>query len=231
MRCSMRSFASVGFALCVATLPLASQETRAPRFQSDINAFLKADSSSRPPAGEIELVGSSIFRLWKSVATDMAPMPVFNRAFGGSQTPDVLRYMDQIVIAYKPRIVVFYCGSNDVNAGAPASEIIARIEEFHHRLIAALPATKMIFVSVIHAPDKRNRWSAVDSVNLAMRLYSAESKQFEYVDVNPALEGPLGAPVSELYLPDSLHYRTDRDAYVRMTRVLKPVLLAAWTAK
>lgn len=224
----MRKFAGAVTALLLLAAPLASQ---APRFQSDINAFLKADSTSRPPEGQIEFIGSSIFRLWKTVATDMAPMPVFNRAFGGSQTPDVLRYEDQIVIAYKPRIVVYYCGSNDVNAGASAADIIARIEEFHQRLIRALPATKMIFVSVIHAPDKRKRWAAVDSVNIGMRIYAATAKQFEIVDINPALEGPLGSPVSELYLPDSLHYRPDHDAYVRMARVVKPALLAAWTAK
>ena len=214
--------------LCLAIGPLAGQ---APRFQSDINTFLKADSSSRPPAGQIEFIGSSIFRLWKSAATDMAPLPVFNRAFGGSQTPDVLRYMDEIVIAYKPRIVVFYCGSNDVNAGAPATEIIARVEEFHRRLLAALPATKMIFVSIIHAPDKRKRWAVVDSVNVAMLHYAMGSKQIDFVDINPALESPTGTPIPELYLRDSLHYRTDQDAYARMTRVVKPVLLAAWRAK
>ncbi len=227
----MRTLFRVIAAVCLAGAPLASQTAPPPRFQSDINAFLKADSSSRPPAGQIEFIGSSIFRLWKSVVADMEPMPVFNRAFGGSQTPDVLRYMDQIVIPYKPRVVVYYCGSNDVNAGASATDIIGRVEEFHQRLLTALPATKMIFVSVIHSPDKRKRWAVVDSVNIAMRVYSSSAKQFEFVDINPALEGPIGSPVGELYLADSLHYRTDRDAYARMTRVVKPVLRAAWTAK
>ena len=126
---------------------------------------------------------------------------------------------------------MYYCGSNDVNAGASATEIAARIVEFHGRLHKALPATKMIFVSVIHAPDKRRRWAVVDSVNLAMRMYASPSKLFEYADVNGVLEAPNGAPISELYLPDSLHYRTDRDAYVRMTGALKPMLQAAWAAK
>ena len=36
--------------------------------------------------GKILFVGSSIFRLWESVRTDMAPLPVFNHAFGGSRT-------------------------------------------------------------------------------------------------------------------------------------------------
>ena len=223
-----RRIVSAAALLWLANGSLAAQ---APRFQSDIEAFLKADSASPPPAGQIEFIGSSIFRLWKSVATDMAPMPVFNRAFGGSQTPDVLRFMDEIVIAYKPRVVVFYCGSNDVNAGASATEIIARIEEFHRRLLAALPATKMIFVSVIHAPDKRRRWAVVDSVNVAMLHYAMESKQIQFVDINPALESPTGTPIPELYLRDSLHYRADQDAYARMTRVVKPALQAAWAAK
>jgi hypothetical protein len=201
----------------------------APRFQADINAFLKADSTAPPAVGQVEFIGSSIFRLWKTAATDMAPVPVFNRAFGGSQTPDVLRYMNQIVIAYRPSIVVYYCGSNDVNAGASASAIIGRIREFHDRLLAKLPSTRMIFVSVIRAPDKRKHWAVVDSVNAAIRNDASATTKLTFVDVNPALEGMDGQPIAALYLGDSLHYHPD--AYVRMTNVVRPALLRAWDTK
>jgi hypothetical protein len=198
------------------------------RFQSEIDAFAKSDSASPPAPGGIVFVGSSIVRLWKTVTQDMAPLPVVNRGFGGSQTPDVLSYMDRIIIPYRPRIVVYYCGSNDVNAGASATAIAGRVREFHQRLERALPGTRMFFVSVIRAPDKRKRWAVVDSVNADLRQYATTARNVEFVDVNPVLLDAGGNIRAALYLPDSLHYRPE--AYTLFTSVVKPVLQRAWSS-
>ena len=82
--------------------------TRSPtRFRREIGAFLKVDSTSLPETGRIEFVGSSIFRLWSTLGEQMPTLPVFNRAFGGSQTADVPYYMDRIVLPYRPRFVIY----------------------------------------------------------------------------------------------------------------------------
>ena len=59
--------------------------------------FLAADQASPPAKGGILFVGSSIFRLWTSVPGQMAPLPVLNRAFGGSRTGDQLDRFDSIL--------------------------------------------------------------------------------------------------------------------------------------
>jgi hypothetical protein len=205
-----------------ATLPLPT------RFQHDVDAFLRADSVSPPPAGGIEFVGSSIIRLWSTLGAQMAPLPAYNRGFGGSQTHDVLYYMDRIVVPYRPRFVVYYCGSNDVTAGESADSIVSRIEQFHQRLRRELPSTRMLFLSVLHAPEKRARWAVVDSVNARVRRYAESSRNIEYIDINPPLLDARGDVRGSLYLPDSLHYVPG--AYELFTGVVKPVLLRAWSA-
>jgi hypothetical protein len=47
----------------------------------------------------------------------MAPIPVINRGFGGSQLTDIRRYAARIVSTYEPRIVVVYAGKNDLHIG------------------------------------------------------------------------------------------------------------------
>lgn len=198
------------------------------RFQQEIDAFLRADSVAPPPSGGVEFVGSSIVRLWKTVGAQMAPLPAYNRGFGGSQTRDVLYYMDRIVVPYRPRFVVYYCGSNDVSAGETADAIVGRVQEFHQRLERDLPSTRMFFLSVLHAPEKRARWAVVDSVNARMRRYAASAGNIEYVDINPPLLDDRGEVRGSLYLPDSLHYVPA--AYDLFTGVVKPVLMRAWSA-
>ncbi len=179
-------------------------------------------------AGEdqILLVGSSIFHRWTNLSKQMAPLPVVNRAVDGFETGNVLRMADSVVIPSKPRVVVYYAGSNDVDAGEPAAAIVGRIRQFVERVTAALPATRIVFVSVNRAPEKQDRWDVVDAVNNQVKAYAAQSTRLQYVDVNPVLFNANGMPRFELFMPDELHLRPA--AYEEFTRILKPVLAKAF---
>jgi hypothetical protein len=196
------------------------------RFADQIEAFLNQDRTAPPPKDAILFIGSSIFRQWTNVKEQMAPLPVFNRAFGGSRTWEVLHYMDKIVVPYRPRIIVYYTGSNDVTAGEPASAIQARTMAFVARVHDALPETRIYYVAINRSPDKRARWSVVDEVNAGLKTLSATTPHLKYIDLNPALFDAKGEPRVELYLPDGLHFFPP--AYELFTAIVKPVLTEAW---
>src|SRR5437016_12812526 len=77
--------------------------------------------------GPIVFVGSSIFHRWTALERQMNPLPVINIAFDGAQTDDWNRLIDMRVIPLKPRVIAYYCGSNDVDAGDSAVRIVGRI--------------------------------------------------------------------------------------------------------
>ena len=214
--------------LALVAVPLAAQ---APDRFADQVAKLVAEDQAHPPAdGSILFIGSSIWRLWSTVAQDMAPLPVYNRAFGGSRTPDMLRHFDDLVVPHKPRIIVYYCGSNDVNAGESADAIAGRIHEFAARVGKDLPGTKMIFASINRSPDKEKRWDVVDAVNTRVRnSFTKEFAYLSYVELNPALFDAAGKARVELYLPDMLHFKPP--AYVAFTEILKPALTRTWASR
>ena len=197
-----------------------------PRYMSAIRAFLSADSVSPPPKGAIEFIGSSIFRQWTMVAEDMKPLPVFNRAFGGSRTLDLLDHMDAVVLPYEPKVIVYYCGSNDINARLSVDSIVSRVSQFVARVRAGLPETHVLIVSVNKAPQKRARWETVDSVNVGLISISRMNPLVDFVDVNPALFDAQGQSRGELFQPDSLHLTSP--AYAAFTKLIKPVLSQIW---
>ena len=176
--------------------------------------------------GRILFVGSSIFRRWTNLTKQMDPLPVVNRGVDGFQTFDVLALVDRVVLPAKPRVVVYYAGSNDIDLGEPAAAIVERIRRFVDRVATALPSTRIVFVSVNRAPEKQELWDVVDSVNRQVAAYAAETTRLEYVDVNPALFNPDGSSRLELFMPDGLHLRPA--AYVEFTRILKPILTRAF---
>ncbi len=199
------------------------------KYEADVKAFEEADRLSPPPKGGIVFVGSSIFRQWSALSAQMAPLPVFNRAFGGSRTWEQLYFVDRMVIPYAPAFVVYYCGSNDVNGKQDAAGIIRRFTQFSDKVHAALPDTRIFFVSVLRAPDKRARWGTVDSVNTTVAVMNAQAPWITFIDVNPTVFDAAGMVRGELYRPDSLHYVPA--AYDGFTAVIKPVLEQAWAKR
>jgi GDSL-like Lipase/Acylhydrolase family len=217
-------------ALIVTAQPVLSQQDTAGRlrigFASTIESFLKEDQVSPPPQGGILFIGSSIFRQWSRLKEQMAPLPVFNRAFGGSKTWEVLHYMDKIVFPYHPRIIVYYCGSNDINAAEQPAEIARRFIRFSRRVEDSLPSTQIYFVSINRAPQKMKRWTTVDSTNAIVREYCLATKNRGYIDVNPVLFDRNNHPRLDLYKDDLLHFR--EPAYEELAAVIKPVIERAW---
>ena len=227
LRPALSGFAAILCALSVSTL-LGQAPPKPVRFQADIDRMLERDKTNPPPRDGILFIGSSIFRLWTQLGEQMTPLPVYNRAFGGSVTQDLLDRADQIVIPYRPRIIVYYCGSNDVNAGEPAGAIIARTKLFLKIVNEKLPDTFVFYTSIQKAPDKRSRWDVVDAVNREMQRYSHDARQLGYIDLNPLLFDRQGNLREDLFLPDKLHFRPESTAYAEFAQAVKPVLTKAW---
>ena len=121
----------------------------------------------------------------------------------------------------------YYCGANDVNNGESAEAIAGRFGQFVARVASALPETRVFYVSINRAPQKtRQLWNVVDAANALVRAYAVVAPNVYYIDVNPALFDSLGTPRMEMYTEDGLHLTPA--AYVEYTRIIKPVIAAAW---
>lgn len=143
----------------IALLPLnasyGADPSRSPALHQYTAEVAKFAAAPAPAPGGVLMVGSSIFRKWQTCARDLAPLPLTNRAFGGSRTSDQLFFFDQIVPSSRAALVVWYCGSNDINAREAPDSILTNTKEWIGRIHAALPEARIVLVSVIRAPQKR----------------------------------------------------------------------------
>ncbi len=195
-------------------------------FAEEVAAFTREDQVNPPPKGGILFIGSSIFREWSQLEEQMAPLPVFNRAFGGSRTWEVLHYMDNIVFPYEPKIIVYYCGSNDINALEKPEDIFQRIKQFSQNVNEKLPETQLYFVSINRAPEKIDKWHLVDTTNMLVKEYCSTTEKCEFIDVNPILFDKENQPRLELYQEDQLHLNDK--AYEEFAAIIKPIIEKAW---
>jgi lysophospholipase L1-like esterase len=186
-------------------------------------AQLTADDDANPPApGGVVFVGSSSIRLWKTLAADFPGVPTLNRGFGGSELADSVFYADRIVLPYRPRAVVLFAGSNDLNAGKSPATVAADFRAFRTKLHAALPATKLIYLSITLAPSRAKIHDAMREANRLVAADCATDPRCTFVDINAPMAPGGGTPPPGLFVEDQLH--VNPAGYAIWARVLAPYL-------
>ena len=124
------------------------------RFDADIEQFVKQDKNSFPPINQFLFIGSSSIRLWQSLEDDMKPLKVINRGFGGAHTKHINRHLDKIVFPYKPKAIIFFCGSNDINGLNSSQDVFAEFEIFFNSVKKVLPKTKVFAIGIQPSPSR-----------------------------------------------------------------------------
>lgn len=184
--------------------PDPSRQDRSERWEPAIRAFEEHQRAAPPAKGGVVLLGSSSFRRW-DLERYFPGRGLINRGFGGSQLADALRYLDRIVLPLRPRTVVLYEGDNDLASGKSPETVEREFRHLVERLRAALPETKIVFVSI--KPSLR-RWALIDAMrdaNARIKALAAEWAKLEYVDIAGPMLGADGRPRPELFVEDGLH--------------------------
>lgn len=189
-------------------------------------ADLEAKTAGRYPAGEaVVFVGSSSIRLWDSLEEDMAPVPALRHGFGGAKLNDVVHYAPRLVTAYRPRAVVVFAGTNDIQPGAvkPPEVLLERYRAFVDTVRAAEPGLPVYFIAITPSIMRWKVWDAAQETNRLIAEWSATQPALYVIDTGDALLGPDGKPDRDNYIFDGLHL-SDR-GYALWTRLIRPPLL------
>lgn len=197
------------------------------RFIAEIQAFRQWDEKNAAPRDGVLFVGSSSIRLWKSALT-FPGVPIVNRGFGGSHISDVNHYIEDVALKYRPSVVVFYAGENDIASGKTPERVLADYQAFVTRMLSVRSDTRFIYLAVKPGPARWAFWPQKQQANRLIQAYSDGRPQLYFADVaNPMLSAD-GQTRPELYVDDGIHM-TDA-GYAIWTRVLAPILLSAMFA-
>ncbi len=193
----------------------------APRFENEITAFEAYDHKNAPPRDPILFVGSSTIRMWQT-ADAFPDLPVINRGFGGSTTDDVNHFADRIVFKYKPRLIVFYAGDNDIAAGGTPDRVFSDFQTFLTSVHDHIPNTPVIYLSIKPSIARSKFWPQMQEVNGRVKALTQQNKELTYIDTAPSLLGADGKPQRDLFRDDGLHMNDK--GYARWNEILAPKL-------
>ncbi|WP_197524629.1 GDSL-type esterase/lipase family protein [Botrimarina hoheduenensis] len=196
-------------------------------FSGDINRWVAQDTLAPPEPGAILFTGSSSIRRYEQLTRDFADYHVIQRGFGGSQFEDLVGYADEIVLPYRPAAIVVWEGTNDINAGESAAEVVADYEAFVAKVHSSLPGTPIFYLGIMPTPG---RFACCETrnteANTAIAARAANNPALHYIDLPAAfraLSPPTGPDFNALFV-DNIHL--NRAGYDLWTSLIRPQLMA-----
>jgi lysophospholipase L1-like esterase len=209
------SFAALGLAALGATEPINLH------WDGEIQGIEHREMESPLVTGGILFTGSSSIRLWNTLAEDYPEVELANRGFGGSQISDLIGYFDRVVMPGKPRQIIIYAGTNDINAGESAEQVLADFATLCGMIERALPGTKIALIGAAPNPARWEQREEQQQFNAMASAY-CERMGYDYIDVWTPMMGEDGLPSRDIYVEDKLHMN---DAgYAMWQQIVSPYL-------
>jgi len=216
-------FASTAVALAMAAVSAQTPSAADPlRFEKAVAVYEAADKLNAPPKGAILLAGDSQFFRWKTLEQDLPEYTIVNRGVDSFQSPDLLYFMDRLVLPHQPRLIVLHVGGNDIHNGRTPEQVLADFQAFVKRARVAQPNLPIAFTSITPSPG---RWSEADQRIKANRLvkdWVATQKNLHFIDLWDAFLGPDGKPREDLYVEDRIH--PNHEGYLVRVKIMRPIL-------
>jgi lysophospholipase L1-like esterase len=176
-------------------------------FMSEIKAFRKADSISKPPKNTILLIGSSSFTKWKDVQEYFPEHTMLNRGFGGSSLTDVIYYANDVVLKYQPKQILIYCGENDI-AGSnfvTSDTVFERFKILYGIIRSKFKKIPIAFISMKPSPSREKYLVTMQKANEQIKSFIEKQKRAAYIDVYHSMFDADGKILNHIFLSDKLH--------------------------
>ena len=143
--------------------------------QVSIDLFQLWDKKNTQVENPVVFVGSSSIRKWYT-AEYFPDIPLVNRGFGGSHISDVIYFINETVLKFKPKVIVFYAGDNDIHFGKTSKIVFEDYVNFVEKVHEHLPNTKIMFIPIKPSPSRWSLWAEMQKTNRMVQNYSQKKK-------------------------------------------------------
>ena len=163
--------------------------------------------------GRIVFYGPSNICFWYSLERDMLPYKAYNHGIGGCIDEDMIRFAPRLLYPYRPRVVFFQTGSNDIASGIPLETILANKRRMYNLFLTEMPQAKLVICSGLPLPGRTQFWDATGKTNALLREMCASEERLVFMDATDAMltdSGPDSLRTADGRYFNPAFYRIDR---------------------
>lgn len=189
------------------------------KWEKEISAIEKRLKDA--PKGGVLFLGSSSIRLW-DLEKSFPCKSYLNAGFGGSEIRDSTHFVPRLVTPLAPKTIVFYAGDNDIANGRNADQLAADFRAFCEAVHKDLPKCRVLYIPVKPSIARWAKFEEQKKANALIEKQCRSNDRHGYIDIVPAMIGPDGKPVADLYVKDGLHLSPA--GYEKWTPLVKAAL-------
>ncbi|MDR0559742.1 MAG: lipase [Prevotellaceae bacterium] len=194
------------------------------RFQNDINRYIDDNRKMKDFSCDVLFLGSSSINMWDSIYSDMSPLKVIRRSYGGAAIRDMLYNYNTIARGYKPKSIALYVENDLCNCreDIPEYEIFDLFRVFTQRIRRDYPETPFFIISLKPSFARETVRDKQIIVNRLLRTYAENTSGVYFIDITESMYDGNGNLRQDIFLPDSLHL--NRKGYEIWTSIIKPAI-------
>jgi len=151
--------------------------------------------------------------------------PIINRGFGGSSLPDLIRYTDDIIIPYRPKQIVIYCGENDFAASDNVSvnTVVNRFRQLFTLIRHQYGDVPIAYISMKPSPSRSRLLTKFIQANALIKDFLEAQKNTAFINVWDGMLKPDGTPIDDIFVEDRLHMNDK--GYAIWQKIIEPYLV------
>ena len=152
----------------------------------------------------VVFTGSSSIRIWDDLQELFPGHQIINSGFGGSKASDLLFYLDELVLQYKPAKVFIYEGDNDIANFKSKREILKDFDQIIGKILADRADTEIVLIA---AKPSLARWhlkGKYRKLNRNFRKIAKKSASIAYANVWDVMLEKRKVR-DDIFLKDGLH--------------------------
>lgn len=203
-----------------------SQKDNPRLFSPFIRQYSRIDNNKDNKGCDIVFTGSSVVKFWESMELDLFPLKVINRGVAGTKINEINYWIKELVLKYRPKIVVLYAGSNDIQGKKPhsAENVLKGFVEFVKSVQLELPGLPIVFLSIIPSPAKTRweNWPEIDKANKLIGEYCSQDMNLYFINTTDRFLQNNGLPDNQFFRKDGIHL--NESGYRIWQSELKPLL-------
>jgi hypothetical protein len=194
------------------------------KWEGEIAAFDKLNQTEKYPDNSILFLGSSSIRLWSTIKEELAPYPIIQRGFGGSNSPAVAYYTERIIYPHQFRAVAIFI-ANDIT-GSPSDltpkESTATFRKIIKTIRAKYKKQPIFIIEITPSQSRWKKWALIQEDNALLKALCKKQKNLYFIETAQSFLNEKGEPRNELFRDDHLHL--NREGYKIWGKLIKAEL-------
>jgi lysophospholipase L1-like esterase len=196
------------------------------RYKDQIENDIPEKLKEYPPVeNSILFYGSSTMAHWRQddmCYKHMAPLKITNTGFGGSTAEEALYHYHQLVKPFKPGVIVYYEGPNDINSGYSPEDVLETTHRIFEWARQDFPNVQFIIVPIKVCPGLEKVYDTCIECNKLYEKYALKHEDTYYINLDTFLYDQEGNLRYDIYVEDLLHHT--EAGYEEFATYVKPVV-------